>query len=133
MPRRSLGEGGSALNSPQADHVTPDPRAPKVLEPRGPQVFYARPFSASPLWLSPDKIADGGYDSAVSASEIIKELPKLSDTERLAVLDKLRELAQLDDERWEELLNDPKPRPKLKAFLRQSAAEGESPLDPRRL
>ena len=46
MPRRSLGEGGSVLNSPQADHVTPDPRAPKVLEPRGPQVFYACPVSA---------------------------------------------------------------------------------------
>jgi hypothetical protein len=30
----------------------------------------------------------------VSASEIIKELPKLSDAERQAVLDKLRELVQ---------------------------------------
>jgi hypothetical protein len=49
----------------------------------------------------------------VSASEIIKELPKLSDAERRAVLNKLRELSQLDDERWDELLNDPKPRPKL--------------------
>ena len=70
---------------------------------------------------------------AVSASEIIKELPKLGDAERRAVLDKLRELAQLDDERWEKLLNDPKPRPKLEAFVRESATEGESPLDPSRL
>jgi hypothetical protein len=68
----------------------------------------------------------------VSASEIIKELPKLSEEERRAILDKLRELAQ-DDERWEQLLNDPQPRPKLEAFLRESAAEGESPLDPSRL
>ena len=70
---------------------------------------------------------------AVSASEIIKELPKLSEAERRAILDKLRELAGLDDERWEQLLNDPRPRPKLEAFLRESAAEGELPLDPSRL
>ena len=69
----------------------------------------------------------------MSASEIIKELPKLSEAERRAVLNKLRELSQLDDERWDELLNDPKPRPKLEAFLRESAAEGESPLDSNRL
>jgi len=31
---------------------------------------------------------------AVSASEIIKELPKLSEAERRAVLDKLRELVE---------------------------------------
>jgi hypothetical protein len=71
--------------------------------------------------------------STVSASEIIKELPKLSEAERRAILDKLRELARQDDERWEQLLNDPQPRPKLEAFLRESAAEGESPLDPSRL
>jgi hypothetical protein len=69
----------------------------------------------------------------VSASEIIKELPKLSDAERLAVLDKLRELSQLDDAHWEKLINDPQPRPKLDAFMRESAAEGESHLDPSRL
>jgi hypothetical protein len=74
-----------------------------------------------------------GYNFAVSASEIIQELPKLSDAERRAVLEKLRELAHLDDEHWEELLNDPQPRPKLEAFLRESAAEGEGPLDPSRL
>jgi hypothetical protein len=69
----------------------------------------------------------------VSASEIIQELPKLSDAERRAILDKLRELAQVDDDRWEKLLNDPKPRPKLEAFLRKSGAEGGTPLDPSRL
>jgi len=71
--------------------------------------------------------------SGVSASEIIKELPKLSHTERRAILDKLRELAGVDDDRWEEIINDPTPRPKLEAFMRESAAEGESPLDPSRL
>jgi mRNA-degrading endonuclease RelE of RelBE toxin-antitoxin system len=34
----------------------------------------------------------------VSASEIIKELPKLSEAERRAVLDKLRELAVRDED-----------------------------------
>jgi hypothetical protein len=69
----------------------------------------------------------------VSASEIINELPKLSEAERRAILNKLRELSQEDDEHWEQLLNDPQPRPKLEAFLRESAAEGESPLDSSRL
>ena len=69
----------------------------------------------------------------MSASEIIKELPKLSEAERHAVLNKLRELLQLDDKSWDELLNDPEPRPKLEAFLRESAAEGESPLGSNRL
>jgi uncharacterized damage-inducible protein DinB len=69
----------------------------------------------------------------VSASEIINELPKLSEAERRAILNKLRELSQEDDEHWEQLLNDPQPHPKLEAFLRESAAEGESPLDPSRL
>jgi hypothetical protein len=90
-------------------------------------------FQFSAFTLLPDKIANGGYDLTVSASEIIQQLPKLNDAERQAVLDKLRELARLDDERWEELLNDPKPRPKLEAFLRESATEGEAPLDPSRL
>ena len=49
----------------------------------------------------------------MSASEIIKELPKLTDAERQAVFDKLRELAQVDDDRWEEIINEPTPRPKL--------------------
>ena len=71
--------------------------------------------------------------SPVSASEIIKELPKLSEAERRAVLNKLRELSQLDDERWDEIVNDPKPRPKVEAFVRESATEGESPLDLNRL
>jgi len=37
---------------------------------------------------------DRGYNFAVSASEIIKELPKLSEAERRAVLEKLRELTE---------------------------------------
>jgi hypothetical protein len=42
-------------------------------------------------------------------------------------------LARQDDERWEQLLSSPEPRPKLDAFLRESATEPESPLDLDRL
>jgi predicted RNase H-like HicB family nuclease len=62
----------------------------------------------------------------VSAAEIIKELPKLTEAERRAVLNKLRELLRIDDDRWEELLNDPRPRPKLESFVRESAEEGQT-------
>ena len=86
-------------------------------------------FQFSAFTLLPDKIANGGYDLTVSASEIIQELPKLSDAERQAVLDKLRELAQVDDDRWEEIINEPTPRPKLHVFMEKARAEGSEPLD----
>ena len=81
----------------------------------------------------PDKIVNESYDLTVSASEIIQELPKLSDAERQAVLDKLRELAQVDDDRWEEIINEPTPRPKLQAFIEKATAEGSEPLDLNRM
>jgi hypothetical protein len=64
----------------------------------------------------------------VSASEIIKELPKLSEAERRAVFDKLCELVQ-GDKRWEEIIDDERPRPKLEAFVEKARAEGSEPLD----
>ena len=64
----------------------------------------------------------------MSASEIIKELTKLSDTERRAVFDKLCELAQ-GDQRWEAIIDDERPRPKLEAFVEKARAEGNGPLD----
>jgi len=69
----------------------------------------------------------------VSAAEIIKELPKLTDAERRSILEKLRELMQMDDAHWEQLLAEPMRRPKLEAFVRESADEGEAPLDTERL
>jgi hypothetical protein len=36
-------------------------------------------------------------------------------------------LAQQDDQRWEQFLAYPGPRPKLEAFLRESAAEPDEP------
>ena len=94
---------------------------------------YLAPDIQTAFTLLPDKIANGGYDLAVSASEIIQQLPKLSDAERQAVLDKLRELAQVDDDRWEEIINEPTPRPKLQAFIEQATAEGSEPLDLNRM
>jgi acyl-CoA reductase-like NAD-dependent aldehyde dehydrogenase len=69
----------------------------------------------------------------VSAAEIIEQLPKLSPAERQAILDKLRELAQVDDDRWEQIINEPMLRPKLKAFIEQATAEGSEPLDLNRM
>ena len=69
----------------------------------------------------------------MSASEIINELPRLSAAERAAVLDKLRELAQVDEDRWEEIINEPTPRPKLQAFIEEATAEGSQPLDLNRM
>ena len=42
-------------------------------------------------------------------------------------------LARLNDEAWERLIAHPEGRPRLDAFLRDSAAEAEEPLDPNRL
>ena len=42
-------------------------------------------------------------------------------------------LARHGDERWEQIINDPSPRPKLEAFIEQAIAEGSEPLDLNRL
>ena len=68
----------------------------------------------------------------MSAAEIIEELPKLTEAERRAVFDKLCELAP-GDQRWEEIIDDERPRPKLDAFVEKASAEGSEPLDPNKL
>ena len=73
------------------------------------------------------------YTSHVSAAEIISELPKLNETERRAILEKLRELSHQDDEQWERIIADPRPRPKLEAFVKEALSEGSEPLDLERL
>lgn len=42
-------------------------------------------------------------------------------------------LSRADDERWEKLIASPKRRPKLEAFVRESAAEPDKPMDFKRL
>jgi hypothetical protein len=61
----------------------------------------------------------------VSASEIIKELPKLTEAERRAVFNKLCELAE-GDRRWEEIIDDERPRPKLDAFVEKARADSDT-------
>jgi hypothetical protein len=66
--------------------------------------------------------------------ELIRICEQLPDSKRGEVADFARFLlARQDDERWEQLLASPAHRPRLDAFLRESAAEAETPLDPDRL
>jgi len=66
--------------------------------------------------------------------DLVRICEALPQNKRTEVTDFARFLlAQQNNERWEQLLNDPRPRPKLETFLRESAAEGESPIDPSRL
>jgi hypothetical protein len=67
----------------------------------------------------------------VSAADIIKELPKLNETDRRAILERLRELAHQDNEQWERLIAEPQPRPKLEAFAKEAFGEGGCALNSR--
>jgi hypothetical protein len=68
------------------------------------------------------------------AEEIIEVCKVLPDDKQAELVDFARFLlARQDDEAWERRLADPKPRPRLEDFLRESAAEGDEPLDPSRL
>lgn len=66
--------------------------------------------------------------------ELIRICESLREVKRAEVADFARFLlAREDDERWEQLVASGQPRPKLDAFLRQSAAEPATPLDSDRL
>ncbi len=66
--------------------------------------------------------------------ELIRICEQLPEDKRGEVADFARFLlARLDDQRWDELIASPQRRPKLDAFLRESAAEPSTPLDPDRL
>jgi hypothetical protein len=77
--------------------------------------------------------------SADLAVRIAEEAASLPPEKQSAVLDfvlfmKQRAGTALDgDAAWERLIEDPSPRSKLEAFLREAAAEGEEPLDLHRL
>jgi len=63
--------------------------------------------------------------------DICEQLPA---AKRVEVADFARFLlAREGDERWEQIIAETKPRPKLEAFLKESAAEGSEPLDLKRL
>lgn len=71
---------------------------------------------------------------SIETEELIRICEALPENKRDEVADFARFLAaQQDEERWENLLAHPQPRPKPDAFLRESGAEGETPLDVNRL
>jgi len=75
--------------------------------------------------------------SADLVARIAEEAATLPPEKQSAVLDFVlfvKQRAEADaigdgDELWERIIADPRPRPKLEAFLREAAAEGEEPLD----
>jgi hypothetical protein len=69
-----------------------------------------------------------------ATEEIVRVCQALPPDKQTEVADFARFLlARQDDEHWERLLAYPGPRAKLESFLRESAAEGDEPLDPERL
>lgn len=66
--------------------------------------------------------------------ELIRICEALPEAKRAEVTDFARFLlAQQGDARWEQIIASPAPRPKLDAFLKESAREAAEPLDPDRL
>jgi hypothetical protein len=77
-------------------------------------------------------------DMSTGTEEIIRLCEALPADKRAAVADFARFLLTRtdhpDDVAWEQMLNDPRPLPKLEAFLKESATEGrDEPLDLKRL
>lgn len=69
-----------------------------------------------------------------TVQEIVQVCEALPEEKQAELADFARFLlTRLQDEAWEERLNYPKRRPRLDTFLRESAAEGDEPLDPNRL
>ncbi|MGH7214035.1 MAG: hypothetical protein ACREIT_04670 [Tepidisphaeraceae bacterium] len=67
---------------------------------------------------------------SIDTQELIAICEQLPETDRAEVADFARFLlSKHDDEAWERTIADPKPRPKLDAFVRAALAEGSEPLD----
>ena len=66
--------------------------------------------------------------------EIVDICESLSVEKRTAVAEFARFLlSRTDDERWEQLISDPTRRPKLEAYVRESASEADEPMNLKRL
>ncbi|MEM7807524.1 MAG: hypothetical protein AAF561_05385 [Planctomycetota bacterium] len=73
--------------------------------------------------------------------EVVEAYERLSPRRREEVLDFARFLLQREeaaaeedgDAAWERIIADPRPRPKLDAFVEAALAEGDEPLDPEKL
>lgn len=72
---------------------------------------------------------------SIQTQELIRICEALPEDKRTEVADFAQFLLDRQgDERWEQIIADPTPRPKLEAFMEASRAEGgEEPLDPERL
>jgi hypothetical protein len=69
-----------------------------------------------------------------TTAEIIQACEALPPDKQTELADFARFLlARQDDEAWESRLGYPQTRPRLDAFLRDSVAGGDEPLDPKRL
>jgi hypothetical protein len=69
-----------------------------------------------------------------ATAEIIEVCEALPEEKRSEVVDFARFLlTQVDEHRWESLISDSKPRPRLEEFLKVSAREVDEPLDPAKL
>ncbi|HVS72182.1 MAG TPA: hypothetical protein VHQ47_13080 [Phycisphaerae bacterium] len=69
-----------------------------------------------------------------ATEEIVAICESLPESRRAEVMDFARFLlAREGEEAWERELETAKARPRLEAFLRSSAAEGDEPLDQGRL
>jgi hypothetical protein len=93
-----------------------------------------------PTWLGLEFQGNAGIFETMSTAtaEIVRLCEALPEDKRAEVMDFARFLLDRaehpDDLAWEKTLADPAPRPRLEAFLRQSAAEGgDEPLDLNRL
>jgi hypothetical protein len=70
----------------------------------------------------------------VETQELLSICEQLPEAKRVEVADFARFLlAREGDERWEQIISEAKPRPKLEAFLKVSAAEEADPIDFKRL
>jgi hypothetical protein len=71
---------------------------------------------------------------STQTQELIRICEALPESKRDEVADFARFLlAREDDERWERMISSAQARPRLDAFLRESAVEPAMPLDPNRL
>ncbi len=71
---------------------------------------------------------------SVETQELLSICEQLPEAKRVELADFARFLlAREGDERWEQIISETKPRPKLEAFLKESAGEGSEPMDLKRL
>ena len=74
------------------------------------------------------------FDMSSTTEEIMRACEALPADKQSALADFARFLlARQDDAEWERRLASLQARPRLDAFLHDSAAEGDEPLDPNRL